>query len=107
MADCVSCSLPAVSLWLLKWSEEVREYQVCTGRKLGKCEVKWSEVKWSEVKWSEVKWSEVKGFWSTEEIEYFQEQGFESDKWREQVGWRLVKSAEVKGIKAEWGVKCI
>jgi hypothetical protein len=60
MADCVSCSLPAVSLWLLKWSEEVREYQVCTGRKLGKCEVKWSEVKWSEVKWSEVKWSEVK-----------------------------------------------
>ena len=57
---------------------------------------KWSEVKgiWSAGKssiyrekirkvLSEVKWSEGKGIWSTEEMEYFQEQGMESDKWSE------------------------
>jgi hypothetical protein len=32
---------------------------------------------------SEVKWGEVKGIWITEEIEYFQKQGMESDKWSE------------------------
>jgi hypothetical protein len=40
----------------------------------------------------EVKWSEVKGFWITEEIEYFQEQGLESDKWN-----------DVKGKELKWG----
>jgi hypothetical protein len=47
-------------------------------------------MKWSEVKWSEGKGSEMKAFWSTEEIEYFQEQGLENDKWSE-VKWSEVK----------------
>jgi len=57
-------------------------------------------MKWSAVKWSAVKWSEVKGFWSTEEIEYFQEQGLQSCKWSEvqwsKVQWSAVKCSEVK-----------
>ena len=49
--------------------------------------------------------SEVKGIWSVEEIEYFQEQGLESDKWSEMKGrefeleWRSAKCGEGKGIK--------
>jgi len=58
---------------------------------------------WSEVKWSEgnLKWSEVKGFWSTEKIEYFQEQGLESDKWSE-VKWSEVTWSEVKWSVVTW-----
>ena len=44
----------------------------------------------------------MKGFWNTEEIEYFQEQGLESDKWSE-VGWWSAKYREGKGIG---GVGC-
>jgi hypothetical protein len=81
----------------VKWRDfEMLEKQVFTGKGLGKCSVKWSEVK---------------GFWSTEEIEYFQEQGLESDKWSEvkgiEVGWRSAKCDEGKAIKAGWDVKCI
>jgi N-acetylglutamate synthase-like GNAT family acetyltransferase len=36
-----------------------------------------------------VKWIEMKWFWSTKEIEYFQEQEFESVKWSE-VKWNEV-----------------
>ena len=32
------------------------------------------------------KWSEMMEIWSTEEIEYFQEQGLESDKWNKMKG---------------------
>jgi len=39
-----------------------------------------------------MKWSEMKGFWSSEEIEYFQEQSLQSDK------WSAVKWSEVKGF---------
>jgi len=41
-----------------------------------------------------VKWSEMKGFWSTEEIEYFQEDDLQSDNWNE-VKWSAVKWSEV------------
>ena len=44
----------------------------------------------------------MKGFWSTEKLEYFQEQGLESDKWSElrRGGmWSIYKGSEV-----EWGV---
>ena len=38
----------------------------------------------------------MKGFWSTEAIEYFQEQGLESDEWTE-MNWSEVKWRELKG----------
>ena len=61
-----------------------------------------------------MKWGEVKGIWSTEEIEYFQEQGMESDKWSEMkriegnLKWSEDKVNGAKGrVKAGWDVKCI
>jgi hypothetical protein len=87
----------------VRWRDfEVRENQVHTGRRLGKCQ-----------------WMEVKGTWSREEIEYFQEQGLECDKWSEgNLKWgeeqlNVVKGRELrwvgmwstyKGSEVEWGV---
>jgi hypothetical protein len=63
------------------------------------------------MKWSGVKWSAVKGFWSKEEIEYFQEQKLESYKWSRwsefDMGWRSAKCGEGKGIKVGGDVKCM
>jgi len=50
---------------------------------------------------SEGKWSEVKGFWSSEEIEYFQEQSLQIDKWSA-VKWSEVQWSEVKWSEMKW-----
>jgi hypothetical protein len=47
-------------------------------------------------------WSEIKGFWSSEEIEYFQDQVLESDKWRE-FKWGEDQLKAVKGRELRRG----
>ena len=104
-----------------KWSEvkgiqSEKEIEYSQEKGL-KCD-KWSDMKgfWSAGKssiyrekvrklLSEVKW--IEGILKLEEIEYFLEQGLESDKWREvkgiEVGWRSANCGKGKGIG---GVGC-
>jgi len=77
---------------------------------------KWSEMKgiWSAGKSSTYREkvkkvsSEVMRIWSTEEIEYFQWQGLENDKWCEaeeiKVGWDGMWSV-YEGSEVEWGAR--
>jgi len=82
--------------------------------------VKWSdyEVSWRgfevQKKWSisknrsckvirEVKSSEVKGLWSAEEIEYFQEQRLQSDKWSKRVKQSHYRPGQAQRVRERRG----